>query len=338
MVCMLLGGRAGGAQIATRAVGGCITLTLRVGEGTPVSLDQFCQAYPATVAGEPFQKLYGWAPPLLASALDAAETASCGYRSCASKKANLRVTILSYGLPNAAVFLGPNVIDIFVTSGLIDFVDATARGMLIDARASGAQTASEDGYRSWLERMHDSGGQTCAFTGHRGPGGLPVTNSQQWLRDQTGAITVYEFVFGHELAHVLNGPSCGYSGADVLSREVACDESAFRHLMTAKSLSGERLPVYAPSLTFYFMAAMRHYEQLLGPHLLSMFRGPDGPRDLDSLNPARDWRSRARVLLDDWRAMCRNDNKDVMCRYWEDLTADARVYIESLPPRPCVER
>lgn len=327
------------AQIPTTSIGGCLTISLRVGAQPPPSLYSFCAYRPASVApGQPFQKTYGWVPPILASAFDAAETAFCGSTACATGQSSARITVYVDGIPQAAVKRQGGAIDIFLSTGLIDFIDGTGRGFLLDAEAMRTQGKAPDGYRAWLERMRAGGGGTCTFTGHRGPAGGAFANSQEWLKNQVPAITVYEFILGHELAHATTaGGKCGYSGSDPLSLEVACDETAFRRLSTAKTADGKRFPAYHPSLTIYFLVAMRYYERLVGPHLASFYRKPGDPADLEPMFYVRDWKARARVLADDWRSFCGKNGSDTMCKYWEDLVADAGTYVESQPPVPCKE-
>jgi hypothetical protein len=320
--------RTGSAQ-ATEVIGGCVVITLRGGSSLDERVRVECQNTPAARApnGQSFDQLYAWAVPFLAAAFDDAERGHCGLPGCATNGRTVRVVLLSNGSANAFVGRQPNGgFVVGITTGLLDFTEATSRALLQDAMNDrGGGPNSADGLAWWLSTTSASGGRRCSPNLPSPARGFDSRTHFQLLR--TTAQTVYWFIFAHEVAHVRLGSRCGFAGAasDVLGIERECDRRGFEAL-ASRGYANAMAPVA-------FLIAMRNYEALTGP-LLAL---PGATVSWAEAFPARDWGARARSIVDTWRTICQQGNATPLCADgWRGAAQWADRMVRSPAPSACV--
>jgi hypothetical protein len=294
LVTSLVVGRAMAAPPPTASVGGCLIITVRPGSEVTSSVNSLCSQTPVWRApnGSTMQQLFSWASPFLAGAFDQAERAHCdGGIGCVVRGQAVHIIVYPNGFPNAVISISTESLSIGVSTGMIDFVDASVRSFLkdIDVRIPGA---SEDGYARWLHRMDLAAGLPCPpqIT----PPASGNVTTEEFKNRQYTAQMVYYMIFAHELAHIKAGSTCGTSGDDALATEMACDRLAIRKL-------SDRGWFY-PALISTWMIAMDYYEALASP-VLKRLR-PASIGSYRDIFPARDWQQRTAAILAEWGRLC----------------------------------
>jgi len=319
----------GGAEPLSEPLGGCLIVQVRKGSRAAPSLDSFCGRVPAlSLGGQPWQQLYAWAPPFLAAAFDQAERAHCsGKIGCVVGDRSVRLALFADGFPNAFVAADAARIDVGISTGLVDFVDAATRSFIRDAKSQGS---ASDGFGNWLQRMHDAGGSPCPPRIAPPATDIPVSEFVPGV--QAPAQLVYYFIFAHELAHVVSGGNCHAGAGDALTVEKACDRIGMTRLTESN--------LFFPALIVPWMTAMQYYEALDRPDLERVLALDAG--SFRAMFPAREWARRGDGVLDSWTNVCQSGSSEartVVCRAgWQSMFQLSRALLDLPRPLPCVDR
>jgi hypothetical protein len=264
-----------------------------------------------------------------------AEIAYCGAAGCASVGKDMRLVLVGDPLPN--IFIAPakareanepDSITIIVTTTLVDFVLRNAHALMNDLLED--EQLKAQGYQVWLDQLRALGGRSCS---------LPVTWNTVTVSPKLTediltrtAMTTFQFLFAHELAHLLLKQTCGYKVDQTLTLrqnaqgiERACDKTAFAQL--AKS------EMAMPLLPIATLVAWEHYITLKRPQLIRDF--PGGETKFVQAFPVLDLKDRSQLLLDQLQAVCSSSPNRPMCAFWQDFRLAAKRIIESPPPTPC---
>jgi hypothetical protein len=270
-------------------VGGCIVAQMRTGTPPQTINDAACKAIgqPPLV---PIGSMYQWAVPFLELAFDNVEAAMCGSEGCATtaKGRAAQIIIVADGFPNATTsFDSGGSITIAVSSGFIDFVESAAFVIIDNVRNPGAMDA-------WLDTI-DRGEQQSCSTPLKPPWSRPLTAPPIDGPQRVAAQTVFEFIFGHELAHSLD-PFCGV-GAHALSMDVekACDATSTNALTKAKRVFS------APAL--FTLLTVSHYLSVRDQFFGQMY-WPNQNVTLHVKMPPTDFVPRTLALAALWDSSC----------------------------------
>ncbi len=244
-------------------------------------------------------------------------------------------------------------IEIVITTGLLDVVEATSYAILAEAvaqRRTGLDKAAE-GFDSWLAELQRRGGQPCDT---RVPWPVktdieldaetrslvdslakshpdlvsesPSDNEAVFILTRVLAHSLMQFILGHELAHCHEGPSDGSR-----FREEQCDRLAF-HAMHAMGSA----QIDTVILTLVVLA---HYQNLQGPFIHSeIMKTLQGQQYLE-VRSGHDWQKRAASLLEVWEngydAHNPPYNNPMYLDGWEDQIQSIREYVTRPLPEPC---
>jgi hypothetical protein len=228
-------------------------------------------------------------------------------------------------LPNIFINADSTHIDIFISSALLDFVEATAAAFMIDAlRDTGDTTIEGIGFQRWLDDMRELKGDPKSLNvPWPGPKNKDVKWVDQYAR--TGTIMVYKFLFAHELSH-LKQRKPSVRGANELSTEMAVDRAAFKALLNDGNI--------LPNFVINFEMAMWYYECLKGQTIREYIKVPGGPKTLLEMAQARNWKVRAEQLVNDWETACKSNPAAVYARGSASFIEHARNLLAQPSPDP----
>lgn len=292
-----------------------------------------CQSkkgWPATSHDVPFIVL-----PMI-NALYNAERAHCGSPGCSAPNKDIRLVLVGDPFPNLSITSSKaragedtDAVTILITSTLIDFVLRTGHLVLNDLLED-AELAPQ-GFNAFLNNLQSLGGKSCS---------LPV----QWnnfsvskkINEDTIfriAMTSFQILFAHELAHLLTNQTCGYksdpklsSDANTLALEKACDHIAFTVLVKQNMAT----PLFFTAV----LVAWEDYMILKRPQFIRDF--PGGELKFREAFPSLQFRERARSSVSEWEQSCKLNPNVQMCNFWEDAVRYSRKLIANVPPAPCV--
>jgi hypothetical protein len=265
-----------------------------------------------------------------------AESAYCRPVGCISTDKDMRLVLVGDPLPNALIVPQkgraanePDDVTIIITTTLVDFVLRNAHALMNDLLED-PQLAPQ-GFYAWLEGLRALGGKSCSLPVKWNTMSVsPKLNEDKLIRV---AMTTFQILFAHEIAHLTSNQSCGYkinpalsSGINILGVERACDKMAFAQL----SKSGLAMPLFAVAT----LVGWEHYVTLKRPQLIKEF--PGGELKFKETFPVLNMRDRSQALVDDWEATCRSGLKSPMCVYWQEAVAEAKKIINSPAPGECI--
>jgi len=298
--------------------GGCIVIAARSGSGS--SDLSTCDR----IQNTNLSVYRGWAADFLLAAFDDAERSTCGTIRCAGGSRGVDLVILNSGFAWASVSFNAMSIQqskqltIFISTGLIDFVEAATTSYLVQS------DDPANGLRAWLQRIDSHANSDCKW---HVESPLHQVDQNTFRMVRASAHAVYKFILGHELAHVMAGGMCGQRGLSQLDGESACDRYSFEHEWS----SG-----VGPNMVIVSLVAMAHYHSLLNERLGALI-SPSSGLAYSEIFPAADWRTRASRIADLWVEECQSDTTAPACKepLWRQLLADARRYINTPLPADC---
>lgn len=313
-------------QVQSTSLGPCLVLKLRGSVNSGPAFDACAKNRSTTRAGD----LYQWVLPQLGYAFDQAERAQCGYLGCLG---NASITLFIYpdALANASVKRDQNALTLTLNTGLIDFVDATARSLRSDMVKMQKHETPTAGFGDWMMSMVRAGGQACGF--HvRFP--TPSVAVKDRMQEMEFASSAYQAVLGHELSHYLTPHyACNYAGNDPLALEMSCDKIAEDRLLRMNSST------FVPAIVVAWMMAMESYERLTGPLYHDLYMTTDAPASFQAMFPARDWKARAEQLAHEWNEFCASGVRSPLCPSgYDDAIRFSEAMIRRNPPRACQDQ
>ncbi len=285
--------------------------------------------------------MYSWVPADLVPAYEEAERALSGRYDGVSRGHEVRLVLYPDSLLNAGVVLDSSIMDatnlnqgdvtILMNSALVDFIEGTVSGYMVDVLRGTPDQVPGVGFREWLSRVRSSTAKSRQEWNAPWPGaasGVPDEWVSKYIR--VPAHWVFEFVLAHELSHrVLNVPSGGNTGEEQLQRETTVDLNGFDHLgldgpyITAMASHGELQPTFIIN----FFAASYYFEQTRLKIIADEADLPGQP--LSVVAPARDWRVRGIAVVDHWRRTCKAHTSPTMCPVGvEKLIAEGRRFLD----------
>jgi hypothetical protein len=326
------------AQLLVEPSGACLVIHIE-GNTIPSAVRARCAAIqkPSYPNGSSFQQLYSWVPTPLAAAYNEAERGIGGRVTGITGTGEVRIIVYPEALVNAGIGIdqfetsGSNV-DIFLNSGLIDFVEATVSAYMVDALQGTSDAVPGLGFRQWLMTMPPPKGTPLSRWSVRWPGpNTPPSLEWNLKYIRTPAHWVYTFVFAHELSHIaLNLPSGGATPSEALQRESRVDLNAFHDIGVASPNANAMMSKGAlqPTFIMVFLAASARFEHLRNDIIVSSLHGPAGSSVTD-IAPARNWIFRADALMRQWQADCQGKINIAMCPSGVDkLYADAQQLLD----------
>lgn len=330
LLCLSYGPTSSAQGLNSQTIGSCLILKLR-GNPTNGPVIDFC-AHSSVAANTPSntETLYGWVGPQIGYAFDQAERAQCGYVGCLGD-VTVTVAIFPQLLANAAVVRNQNDLGILFNTQLVDFIDAAARSFCSDALKITSHQPAQGGYADWMTAMENLGGHACAYSV---PAPATTNVSQQdMLSEWAYASAAYQFILAHELSHLLTpNYQCRYSGSDSLGIEKACDAIATDKLLRAPQTT------FMPVVPVGFMMAMESYERLTGPLYRNRLLYAGAPTTFQEMFPARDWKSRAQQMTQQWAAFCATGASTPICpNGYQEVVKLANSMTTVALPDPCIE-
>jgi hypothetical protein len=310
---------------SARTVGRCTVVTVRSGSQPGSPDPPGCGAAQGVDSGA-FAALSKWAPSFLEYAFNQAELAQCGYPTCATSDREVRIVLVADGAVHASVTRSlSGSIEFRISSALVDFTAAAATSFTKEVVAAREGKQLLQGFSWWLDTMRSFGGQACRAA-------MPWPDSRADRPEdflslvQIPSQSIYQLVFGHELAHLASGGRCGaMAGASPLDVESSCDQMALERLSRGRGLM--------PVVTVAWLTALHFYESLQG----ALAAGGSIPGTTIDFFPARDWRTRADRLLMRWAELCKGGlGKGATCLPgWEDGVAEGRRLLKLNAPTAC---
>jgi len=314
--------RSAAAQgVPVQVRGGCAILNVRQGPGNADY--SFCDRIPQSQ----FSVYLGWLPDFLSAAFDNAERQSCGTIRCVVGSRSADLVIYNDAFANASVsFNGTtmqnsNHLTFMFSTGLVDMTEAATTAYLVESNDP------TNGLSGWIHTIDERTATDCKF--HL-PAPFHPIDQNTFTMVRGGAQIMYQFVLGHEFAHLqLGGAACGLPSADSLADESACDRYSFEHEWNAGDM--------APNFVIIPLIVMAHYDSLLDQRWGSLIF-PSGGMTLKELFPAADWKSRATKVADLWTSACNSPgatSKPACKGQWQDILQNVRSYIAISVPQPC---
>ncbi len=299
--------------------GGCEIIAVRSG---PSHIDySFCDKLP------PIEyKTYGWLVPVLSLAFDNAERVSCGSLRCAVLDRTVDLVVTANAFGNAGVSWNtPRVADsdrmvFFFTTGIADLIQASTTGYMFDTQDR------INGLHAWLREIDRRANSDCEF---RVPAPFRPLNADETKIVFQTALVMYQFILGHEFAHVALGSDCGVASGGALAQETACDRFAFDRHWKAQAI--------APQLVIIPTVAMAHYDSLLDERWGTYFFAESG-KTLKEALPAADWITRGKNILRWWRGECQAStgaNHPACQPLMQGLYSEVANYLDLDVPRAC---
>lgn len=303
----------------TKLRGGCEIIEVRSG---PAQTDySFCDQLPRIE-----YRTYGWLVPVLTLAFDNAERATCGSLRCATGPRKVDLVVTANAFANAGVSLSrPQPVSseqmvFFMSSGLADMIQASTTGYLFQT------TDPTNGFRAWLTQIDVRANTDCRFIV---PAPYRSLTPEETRMVFVSTSVMYQFVLGHEFAHVMLGSNCGVAQGGPLARESACDRFAFDRQWQAQAM--------LPHFAIIPLVALAHYDSLLDERWGAYFF-PQTGLTLKEAMPAADWISRATNLAGLWQSHCQAADG---AQYracggtWQNVLRDAASYLKVGAPRSC---
>ena len=332
----------------TRSEKGCIIIEAQGGLRDPPPLSEALNRYLAVRLpdGTNLIEKYGWAPLPVIVGFSIAREGHELIGNASIKNKSVRIIIIPNASMNAMTAPRTDHLDIFITTGLIDVVDASARGVLADmsARIDAGAERARDGFSTWIDAIRSLSGRSVVqpsvpFPAHdfspstvlrdalhaqlRAQGVNPEEIVRQGDQYQLSAIlsaSAYAFVFGHELSHLIVGPSDGGIGV-----EEKCDSLSFRACAQTKK--------FDPNITICSLVALREYDGVFRAFLPKALKSGDGAQ----LLAGEDWNVRAHNLLKAWKANEGSVPQGVMyIRGWKAEAERLDALVARAMPMPAV--
>ncbi len=242
-------------------------------------------------------------------------------------------------------------VEIIITTGLIDVVEATTFAIVAEAleRQSTGLPKAAEGFNSWIAELARRGGAPCEATipwptrdtdlvlsnelrtkiqreavrAGIVPAGTPVDHAiDRFLLTRVFAMSLFQFIFAHEYAHTVVGSSDG-----TRVREKECDAMAFRALRAAQRSD--------PAMVVLLLMTLAHYDSLQGPLIRELrFRSE---RRYVELRTGRDWLARARTFMREWEVGEAGHEKEDLfySKGWKELISGLRSQLRKPLPDPC---
>jgi hypothetical protein len=303
----------------TKIRGGCEIIEVRSGSG---QIDySFCDKLPPIE-----RRTYGWLVPVLTLAFDGAERATCGSLRCATGSGKVDLVVTSNAFANAGVSLSrpqtgaAEEMVFFLSTGLADMIQASTTGYLFES------TDPSNGLRAWLATIDAHANSDCRFIV---PAPFRSLTQEETRMVFISTSVMYQFVLGHEFAHVMLGSNCGVTQGGPLAQEMACDRFAFERQWQAQAM--------LPHFTIVPLVALAHYDSLLDERWGAYFFPRTG-QTLKEAAPATEWISRARNVAKLWQTHCQAPDaaKYRACNgTWQHVLQDATGYLQLETPRSC---
>jgi hypothetical protein len=209
------------------------------------------------------------------------------------------------------------------TTGMSDMTEAATISYLVQSNDP------TNGLRAWLQRIDDRANTNCKFYVEAPYRSI---DQQTFQMVRAGAQIYYQFILGHEFAHLqLGGPTCGSDSPEPLKQESTCDKFSFDHQWAFGNL--------APNFVVVPLIALAHYDSLLDDRLGS-FIYPAGGMTFREMFPAADWQARARQVAQWWTDKCSEpsqSNKPACKGSFQAVWADSKNYIELPMPHSCTD-
>jgi hypothetical protein len=333
--------KTGLAQVRVRELGNCLVVTVHEGTGAPFNINDLCENSVHAVNfpnGRDFKQVYKDEGVFLGRAFEQAEEAYCrssdDKKTCITRGLYTRIILTPSNFPFAGESRTRNSVDVFLTSGFVDFVELSARGYLLDVIANQQGTVATNGFKAWLDHMRSLGGKACDSRMT-----IPIQVPEGEKYDNMIRVGVHEsfaFLFGHELAHVKTsnaGSKCGYEGNDPLQLEASCDRMSLTALMGDGS--------FLPPFILASNTAIWYWQNFQNPSIVRLFN--PSPTLFTDLFPAANWKERSTMILRSWSSKCfsttlcdRDKGVISCCPGWQEAVTDARHFIMSTPPTMCV--
>ena len=191
--------------------GGCEILDVR--NGPAQTNYSFCDKLPSIQYGT-----YGWLVPVLTLTFDNAERATCSSLRCATGARRVDLLVTKDAFATAGVFYSASEADpsgsiiFFLTTGLADMIQASITGYLFQS------SDPTNGFQSWLSQIDARVNSDCRFIV---PAPFRSLNQEEIKMVFVSTNVMYQFVLGHEFAHVILGPACKLSQGNALAQEAA---------------------------------------------------------------------------------------------------------------------
>ena len=303
----------------TKIRGGCEIMEVRSGSA---QIDySFCDKLPRIE-----YRTYGWLVPVLTLAFDNAERATCGSLRCATGARKVDLVVTSNAFANAGVSLNrpqPRASEqmvFFISTGLADMIQASTTGYLFQS------SDPTNGLRAWLGNIDARANTDCRFIV---PAPFRSLTPEETRMLFISTSVMYQFVLGHEFAHIMLGSNCGVAHGSLLAQETACDRFAFEHQWQAQAMF--------PHFAIVPLVAMAHYDSLLDERWGDYFF-PQTGLTLKEAAPATDWISRARSVARLWQTHCQAPDAAqyrACSGNWLNILRDATGFLELDTPRSC---
>lgn len=306
----------------TSSVGNCVAIYIQ-GQALSQTASNFCSQVPtpAFSNGLSVQQVYAWVPAILADAYSEAERGLSGRLAGVTGQGSVTLIVFPSGLADAQIRIdqlrsSAGNTEIFINTGLIDFIEAISSSYLLDALRGQPDALPGLGFAQWIATLPPAPRNSpISQWALAWPGPAPIPSGWQAKYLRPAARSVYTFVYSHELSHLALGlPSGGATPTEILRRESQVDLNGFHHIgvaspyRTAMSNSGE----ISPSFIIATFAAMARFLHARANNVAYMNGQPSGTPITDML-PAADWVARGRALVQAWKQDCQGLSSSTMC-------------------------
>ena len=279
-------------------IGGCKIISILASEEPSESVREWCKRLPvpSKVANRHWHDYYSSLEFILGSALEAAQESMDTIPSSILDK-NTQIVVFGAPYPNAYIVKSDAEVVIFLNDGLIGLIESTIAGLRLEVeRGQDAPFSEIVGvtFSEWLEQMRTPLEGYPATPTRVGPDPIQPEGFGEafFWSNRIEATAVYQFIFGHELAHVR-------------ARDTVFDTNlqteSLRDLTALMAMSNTAIDGYFESASIAissFMLAMWYYEQYwhqpTRQSSISQFQG------WRTLLHTRNWKYRGEKILDRW--------------------------------------
>jgi hypothetical protein len=280
-------------------IGGCKIISIRKEEEPSNKLLEWCKSrkVPTDINKNSWHDYYSSLELTLGDSLLLAERALGGARYSILDR-NTQIVLYNEPYANASVSQSKDEIVISINSGLVELVELTIGGMTMELAASRKDIFSSTRgvtFSDWLENLRTPRyGFKKAYTAgpdadrpkHFGPAWF-------WLT-RIDASVLYQFIFGHELAHVQAKDKGNVSSLDLESKR---DLESFRSF-SDKIFKGQSYYDRAALLVPSFSLAM-WYTELYWSEEIKLSGRPVYEGSVPIFH-VRNWKERGVRVLEDW--------------------------------------
>ena len=179
---------------------------------------------------------------------------------------------------NAGTRITKNSIDIIITAGMIDFIEASISSFQIEMlkKTNSPDEIEGIGFTDWLSEIRKLGEKnTTSELIRLPPGGFTKAPSNKWYLKYMVAPRhfVYTFILAHELSHIyLQIMSEGNNNNQILRNELKCDENALKQLTVGENIKYiSNKNNFIPFYIINFIIAYWYYQELNNDWLAKYF-------------------------------------------------------------------